>query len=111
MGGMIPGRSVHAEIVFAGVPLSRDRVVPVGRPRDVANELGVSGATVYRWIAQDEIDLGQRSGVRSGERAELSEARARIRELEAELELTHKAAAIFEAQQGRRVVRPKGSTR
>lgn len=81
------------------------------RPREVAKELGVSEATVYRWIAQDEVDLGERAGVRSGERAELSEARARIRELEAELELTRKAAAIFEEQQGQRVVRPKGSTR
>src|SRR5580704_16995719 len=77
------------------------------RPREVAQELEVSEATVYRWIAQDEVDLGERSGVRSGERAELSEARARIRELEGELELTRKAAEIFEEQQGRRVVRPK----
>lgn len=81
------------------------------RPREVADEFGVSEATVYRWIAQDEVDVGERSGVRSGERAELSEARARIRELEAELELTRKAAALFDEQEGRRVVRPKGSTR
>lgn len=81
------------------------------RPREVARELDVSEATVCRWIAQDEVDLGERAGVRSGERAELSEARARIKELEGELELTRKAAAIFEEQQGRRVVRPKGSTR
>lgn len=80
-------------------------------PREVARELGVSEATVYRWIAQDEVDLGERPGVRSGERAELSEARVRIRELEGELELTREAAAIFEEQRGRRVVRPKGSTR
>jgi transposase len=81
------------------------------RPREVAGELGVSEATVYRWIAQDEVDLGERPGVRSGEHAELSEARARIRELEAELELTRKTSAIFDEQEGRRVVRPKGSTR
>ncbi len=81
------------------------------RPREVAQELGVAEVTVYRWIGREEVDLGERSGVRSGERAELSEARARIKELEAELELTRKAAAIFDEQQGRRVVRPKGSTR
>lgn len=81
------------------------------RPRMVAEEFSVSEATVYRWIAQDEVDLGERPGVRSGEHVELSEARARIRELEVELELTRKAAAIFEEQEGRRVVRPKGSTR
>lgn len=81
------------------------------RPHEVAEEFGVSEATVYRWIAQDEVDLGERPGVRSGERVELSEARARIRELEAELELTRKAAALFDEQEGRRAVRPKGSTR
>jgi hypothetical protein len=41
-----------------------------------------------------------------GERAELSAARPRIKELEAELELTRKASELFEEQQGRRVVRP-----
>lgn len=81
------------------------------RPREVAEELGVAEATVYRWIAQEEVDLGERPGVGSGERAELSAARARIRELEAELELTRKASALFEEQEGRRAVRPKGSTR
>jgi transposase-like protein len=49
------------------------------RPREVAEDLGVAEATVYRWIAQEEVDLGERAGVRSGERAELSEARARSR--------------------------------
>ena len=81
------------------------------RPRSGAEELDVSEATVYRWIAQDEVDLGERSGVRSGERVELSAARARIKELEAELELTRRAAAIFEEQEGQRAVRPKESTR
>ncbi len=79
------------------------------RPSEVAGDLGVSEATVYRWIAQDEVDLGMSPGVRSGEHVELSRARARIRELEAELELTRKAAALFDEQQGR--VAPKGSTR
>jgi transposase len=81
------------------------------RPREVAEEVGVAEVTVYRWIAQEEVDLGERQGVRSGERAELSQARARIKELEAELELTRNASAIFEEQEGRRAVRPKGSTR
>jgi transposase len=81
------------------------------RPREVAEEVGVAEATVYRWIVQEEVDLGERQGVRSGERAEFSRARARIKELEAELELTRKASAIFEEQEGRRAVRPKGSTR
>ncbi len=48
------------------------------RPRVVAEEFSVSEATVYRWIAQDEV-VGERPGVRSGEHVELFEARAWIR--------------------------------
>jgi hypothetical protein len=45
--------------------------------------------------------------VRSGEHAELSRARARIKELEGELEMTRKASALFEEQaEGRPVVHP-----
>jgi transposase-like protein len=96
-------------------PEFRRRVIELcwagGRPSEIAESLGVSEATVYRWIAQEEVDLGERPGVRSGEHAELSRARARIKELEGELELTRKASAVFEEQEERRVVRPKGSTR
>jgi transposase len=92
-------------------PEFRRRVIElyrVGRPaRLIAGDLGVSEATVHRWIAQEEVDLGERPGVRSGEHQEFS--RARIKELEAELELTRKAAALFDEQQG--PVAPKASTR
>lgn len=40
-----------------------------------------SEATVYRWIAQDEVDAGERPGVRTGENVELSRARSRISDL------------------------------
>lgn len=80
-----------------------------GAPSKIARDLGISEATIYRWIAQDEVDLGERPGVRSGEQAELSKARARIRELEAELELTRKASALF--SEGEQCPAPKGSTR
>ena len=62
------------------------------QPSRVAVDLGVSEATVYRWIAQDEVDAGERPGVRTGESLELSRARSRIRELEAELELGIRAS-------------------
>ena len=77
----------------------RRRVIELrrgGRPaRVIAQELEVSEATVNRWVAQEEIDLGERPGVRSREHIELSRARARIKELEGELELTRKASALF----------------
>jgi transposase len=94
-------------------PEFRDRVVELkraGRPaRAIACDLGVSEATVYRWVAQGEVDLGRRLGVGTGEQVELSRARARIRELEAELELTRKASALF--SEGQEHPAPKASTR
>jgi transposase-like protein len=73
----------------------------------VAAEIGVGEATVYRWLAQDRIDRGERPGPSSVERSELAQARRRIRELETELEITKKASALFAAGE----LRPKGSTR
>jgi transposase len=91
-------------------PEFRRRVVELvrgGRPVTVvAAEIGVSEATVYRWRQQDRIDRGERPGLSSGERSELSLARRRIRELETELEIMKKASAFAEGE-----VRPKGSTR
>jgi|SRR6267378_3623830 len=75
----------------------------------IAGGLGISEATIYRWIAQDEVDHGERPGTPSGERTELAKARSRIRELEAELELTRKASALFSEGEVRPA--PKGSTR
>jgi transposase-like protein len=94
-------------------PEFRRRVIELcrtgGSRSEIARDLGISEATVHRWIAQEEVDLGERPGVRSGEHIELSKARARIRELEAELELTRKASALFSEGEGRPA--PKGSTR
>ena len=92
-------------------PEFRRRVVELVRSgRSVARvsaEIGVSEATVYRWRAQDRIDRGERPGLSSVERSELAQARARIRELETELEIAKKASALFVAGE----VGPKGSTR
>jgi transposase InsO family protein/transposase-like protein len=68
----------------------------------VAADLGLAPATVHRWKAQDLIDRGLRPGTPTQERGELAAARQRIRELETELELVKKAAALFEEG-----VRPK----
>jgi transposase len=92
-------------------PEFRRRVVGlVGSGRlvsEVAAEVGVSEATVYRWRAQDRIDRGEEAGLSSGERSELLVARRRIRELETELEITKKASVLFSESE----IRPKGSTR
>lgn len=68
----------------------------------VAADLDLAEATVYRWKAQDLVDRGERDGPSSSERGELAAAHRRIGELETELELVRKAAALFEEG-----VRPK----
>jgi transposase len=86
-------------------PRFRARAVELCRagasPSKIAQDLRISEATIYRWVAQDEIDPGERPGTPSGERAELSKARSRIKELEAELELTRKASALFDGGEER----------
>jgi transposase len=83
-------------------------LVRSGRPvREAAAAVGVSEATLYRWLAQERIDRHEVPGLPSAERAELAAARRRIRELESELEITKQAAALFAETD----VRPKGSTR
>ena len=92
-------------------PEFRRRVIDLvrsGRPvAKAAADVGVAEAPLYRWLAQERIDRGEQPGSRSAERAALLAAQRRIRELETELEITKKAAALFD--QGD--VRPKGSSR
>lgn len=70
-------------------PEFRHRVIQrvrAGRPvRTVSAELGVSEATVFRWVAQDHVDRGESAGLSSIDKVELARARGRIRELETEL--------------------------
>ena len=78
------------------------------RPEELAEELKVSAATLYRWKRQALIDAGRKPGAKSYEPDELARARKRIKDLETELELVKAASALFN---GEAVVRPKGSAR
>lgn len=93
-------------------PEFRERIIALARAGKPVAQLGadygLSDATIYRWVSQDRIDHGERAGPTSTQNAELVAARKRIRELEHELELVRKAAAIFDEQEK---IRPKGSTR
>jgi transposase-like protein len=78
------------------------------RVEEVAGDLEMSAATLYRWKRQALIDVGRKPGVKSFEPDDLGRARRRIKDLEAELELVKAACALFN---GEEVVRPKGSAR
>lgn len=90
----------------------RERIVALARSgRSVSGlsaDYEVAGATIYRWLDQDQIDHGEKAGTTSTQNTDLAAARKRIRELEHELDLVRKAAAIFDEQEK---IRPKGSTR
>lgn len=76
--------------------------------RDISAETGISQATLFRWKAQALIDAGVRDGVPSVEADELASAREHIVRLQAELELTRAACALFDGQV---VISPKGDSR
>jgi transposase-like protein len=76
--------------------------------KDLAAELPVSDATLYKWRRQALIDAGQGPGLKSYEADRLAQARRRIKDLEAELKLVKAASALFDETE---VISPKGSTR
>ncbi len=59
--------------------------------REVAEELGVSGQSIYTWRRQYRINSAQEPGLTTTEVNELIAARQRIKHLEAEL-ATHEMA-------------------
>ncbi len=77
--------------------------------KELAAELGVSDATLYKWRRQALIDAGRRAGATSFEVDPLVQARNRFKDLEAELKLVKAASKLFAEEE--EDVSPKGSTR
>lgn len=82
----------------------RDDVVAVARKGQVpltqiAKDFGISEGSLSNWMKQADVEDGRRSGPTQAERAELREARRRIRVLEQENEVLRRAAAYL-AQAG-----------
>ncbi len=61
----------------------------------VCRDLDLSETAVRRWLAQAEIDAGQRNGLTTAERDELARLRRENRVLREEREILVKAAAFF----------------
>lgn len=73
---------------------------------EVAHDLEISPESIYTWRRQDRIDQGLVPGLSSLEKAELSSARRRIAELEAEVAVHRRASELL-----RQVVPPKAGSR
>lgn len=71
-------------------------LVAAGRPiAQIAQDLDVSGQTIYLWRRQELIDTGQLPGITSTDQKDLLAARRRIAELETELAVTKRAAELL----------------
>jgi transposase-like protein len=76
--------------------------------KELAAELSISDATLYKWRRQALIDAGRRAGTKNFDVDPLEQARRRIKDLEAELKVVKAASALFSEEEE---TSPKGSTR
>lgn len=72
--------------------LARLHEKPIAR---IAEDLGISDATLHGWLKQADIDEGRTDGLTSDERAELVQLRRTNRVLSMENEILKRAAAFF----------------
>jgi transposase len=87
-----PRRSFPDEYKAQVVELCRSGGRSIGA---VAKDLDLSETALRRWVAQAHIDAGEREGLTSAEREELSALRRENRVLREERDLLKRAAAFF----------------
>lgn len=90
------GKPIHPpydpEFRARAVELARSSGLPKAQ---VARDLGVNAETLRLWVKQAEVDGGQRAGVTTDEKAELTRLRREVAMLKEEREILKKAAAFF----------------
>ncbi len=85
-------RAFTAEYKAEVVALCRSGGKSIGA---IAGDLGISEGVVRRWVAQAEIDSGQRDRLTSAERAELTLLRKENRILREERDILKRATVFF----------------
>ena len=92
-------------------PQTRCQVVELARSGTKVAQLvatfGMSEATIYNWLRQEQIDRGEISDTSTDMALDLAAAKRRIRQLETELAVSRKVNEVFLEQ----ALPPKGSTR
>ncbi len=80
-------------------PEVRRQVVELARAgtrvKQLARTFGMSEATIYNWLRQEQIDRGELEGLSTDQALELVAAKRRIRQLETELAVARKVNEIF----------------
>jgi transposase len=64
----------------------------------VADQLGINRETLRNWVAQAEVDDGQRPGVPTAERQRIAELEREVRELRRANDILKAASAFFAAE-------------
>ncbi len=77
------------------------------RVAQLAATFGMSEATIYNWLKQEQIDRGEIDGFSTDQALELTAAKRRIGQLETELAVSRKVNEVFLEGD----LPPKGSTR
>ena len=62
---------------------------------EVARDFDLTESAVRRWVAQAEIDAGERPGLSTEEREELSRLRRENKRLQADVDMLKRATAFF----------------
>ena len=87
-----PRRSFTTEYKGEVVALCRSRDKSIGQ---ICRDLDLTETVVRRWVAQAEIDSGQREGLTTAERAELAQLRKENRVLREERDILRRATVFF----------------
>jgi transposase len=97
----VPGPTPHYPPEFKREAVELYRSSEWSIPK-IAQELGIADESLRRWIRQHEIDAGERKGLTTEERQELSRLRREVRVLKQEREFLKEVAVFFAKKDGTR---------